>query len=199
MARAEEIQEVRPGLYFWQAYEPSVKVDLSCCARQTARGLVFIDPIPLAKEALQELLSAGTPAAIVLTGGNHARAAEEYRRRFSIPIHAHAGAVAELGLSVDHTLADGDAVMDELTVITLPGSTAGEIALHGGDVCHLGDALIHLPPMGFSLLPDKYCDDSKELRRSMEKLLRFPFEVLTFAHGLPIVARARQRLTQLLA
>ena len=59
MARAEEIQEVRPGLYFWQAYEPSVKVDLSCCARQTARGLVFIDPIPLAKEALEELLSVG--------------------------------------------------------------------------------------------------------------------------------------------
>jgi hypothetical protein len=199
MARAEEIQEIRPGLYFWQAYEPAVKVDLSCCARRTARGLVLIDPIPLAKAALEELLSVGDPAAIVLTGGNHARAAEEYRRRFSIPIHAHAGAAAELDLSVDHTLAEGDTVLDELTVATLSGSTPGEIALHGGDVWHMGDALIHLPPLGFSLLPDKYCDDPKELRRSVEKLLRFPFELLTFAHGLPIVARARQRLAQLLA
>lgn len=199
MAQADEIQEVRPGLYFWQAYEPAVKVDLSCCARLTAHGWVFIDPIPLAQGALKELLEAGEPAAIVLTGGNHARAAEEYRQRFSIPIHAHAGAVAELGLSIDHTIAEGDTVLDELTVVELPGSTPGEIALHAGDAWHLGDALIHLPPLGFALLPDKYCDDPKELRRSVEKLLRFPFELLTFAHGLPIVARARQRLVQLLA
>jgi hypothetical protein len=199
MARAEEVQQVRPGLYFWQAYEPAVKVDLSCCARRTGRGLVFIDPIPLAKAALEELLSIETPAGIVLTGGNHARAAEEYRERFSIPIHAHAGAVEELGLAVDHIVVEGDMVMDELTVITLPGSTPGEFALHGGETCHVGDALIHLAPMGFSLLPDKYCDSPKELRRSVEKLLRFPFELLTFAHGLPIVARARQRLAQLLA
>jgi hypothetical protein len=81
----------------------------------------------------------------------------------------------------------------------LEGSAPGEIAIHGDGAWHLGDALIHLPPTGFSLLPDKYCDDPKELRRSMEKLLRIPFEVLTFAHGLPIVARARQRLSQLLA
>lgn len=199
MARAEEIQEIRDGLYFWQAYEPAVKVDLSCCAQRTARGLVLIDPIPLAKLALEELLSAGPLAAIVLTGGNHTRAAAEYRQRFSIPIYAHAGAVAELGIPVDHLVAEGETVMDELTAVTLPGSTPGEIALHGDDTWHLGDALIHLPPMGFSLLPDKYCDDPKELRRSVEKLLRFPFEVLTFAHGLPIVARARQRLAQLLA
>ncbi len=199
MARADEIHEVRPGLFFWQAYEPAVKVDLSCCARRTARGLVLIDPIPLAKPALEELMVAGSPAAIILTGGNHARAAAEYRKRFSVPIHAHAAAVAELGISVDHLIADGETVMDELVAVALPGSTPGEIALHAHDTWHLGDALIHLPPIGFGLLPDKYCDDPRELRQSVEKLLRFPFEVLTFAHGLPIVAHARQRLSQLLA
>ena len=56
MARADEIHEVRHGLYFWQAYEPAVKVELSCCACRTRRGLVFVDPIPLAKLALEELL-----------------------------------------------------------------------------------------------------------------------------------------------
>jgi len=199
MARADEIHEVRHGLYFWQAYEPAVKVELSCCACRTRRGLVFVDPIPLAKLALEELLEAGPPAAIVLTNGNHARAAAEYRKRLSIPIYAHGDAVEELGLAVDHPVNDGDVVMDELTVTRLPGSAAGEIALAGNGAWHLGDALIHLPPMGFSLLPDKYCDDPKELRHSVEKLLRIPFEVLTFAHGLPIVAHARQRLSQLLA
>lgn len=199
MSRADEFHQLRPDLYFWQAYEPAVKVDLSCCARRTSRGLVLIDPIPLAKPALAELLDAGEPVAIVLTGGNHARAAEEYRQRFSIPIYAHVDASPELGLPIDHTLADGDTLLDELTVITIPGSTPGEIALHAGDILHMGDALIHLPPLGFALLPDKYCADAKQLRVSVEKLLRIPFELLTFAHGLPIVARARHRLAQLLA
>jgi hypothetical protein len=198
MAHADEIQEVRPGLYFWQAYEPAVKVDLSCCARRTERGLVFIDPILLAKPALEELLAAGDPHAIIVTGGNHARAAEEYRRRFSIPIYAHADTVGELGFTVDRLVVEGEMVMEDFSVITMDGSTTGEIALHSHDTWHLGDALIHLPPLGFSLLPDKYCRDPAQLRRSAEKLLRFSFEVLTFAHGLPIVAHARQRLAQLL-
>lgn len=200
MGKAEEFQEVRSGLYFWQAYEPAVKVDLSCCAVVTAHGLVFVDPIPLAKRALAELVErAGTPAAIVLTSGNHARAAEEYRRQFAVPIFAHADAVAELGLTVDQIIGEGDAVLGEMTVVALPGGAPGEIALHYRDAWHVGDALIHLPPMGFALLPDKYCEDARELRRSVEKLLRIPFEVLTFAHGLPLVTHARQRLSQLLA
>ena len=97
MPRADEFQQVTDGLFFWQAYDPAVKVELSCCARRTARGLVFIDPIPLAREALAELCDIAVPATIILTNGNHARAAAEYRTRFSIPIFAHAGAVADAG------------------------------------------------------------------------------------------------------
>ena len=74
--RAEEFQQVIDGLYFWQAYDSAVKVELSCCARLTPRGLVFIDPIPLAREALAELCAVAAPAAIILTNGNHARAAD---------------------------------------------------------------------------------------------------------------------------
>ena len=199
MPRAEEFQQVTDGLYFWQSYDPAVKVDLSCCARRTARGLVFIDPIPLAREALAELCERAAPAAIILTSGNHARAADDYRRLFSIPILAHADAVAELGLVVDQEIADGESVLDELTVIALPGAAAGEIALHGGGMLHVGDALIHLPPAGFTPLPEKYCSNAREMRVSLGKLLRFPCEVLTFAHGLPLVSQARQRLADLLA
>lgn len=199
MPRADEFQQVTDGLYFWQAYDPAVKVDLSCSARRTARGLVFIDPIPLASAALAELCGLASPAAILLTNGNHARAAADYRRRFSIPILAHTGAVAELGLAVDQEIADGETVLGEFTVAALPGAVAGEIAFVAGGVMHVGDALIHLAPHGFALLPEKYCADAKEMRASLEKLLRFPFEVLTFAHGLPLVAQARQRLATLLA
>jgi glyoxylase-like metal-dependent hydrolase (beta-lactamase superfamily II) len=199
MARAEEFQTVREGLFFWQAYEASVKVDLSCCARRTGKGLVFIDPIPLADSALNELTAACLPAAIVLTNGNHERAARSLRERLQIPTYAHRDALPGLGDCVDFTLENGEALLDELIVIELPGAGPGEIALHGGDLLHAGDALIHLPPLGLSILPDKYCSDTKELRRSLGKLLRFQFEALTFAHGLPVITQARQRLSHLIA
>ena len=196
MACAEEFQTVREDLFFWQAYDASVKVDLSCCARQTSRGLVFIDPIRLADEALDELTARRRPAAIVLTNGNHERAARDFRERFQIPIYAHRDALAGPG-EVD--LREGEALMDELAVVELPGASPGEIALHGAGVLHVGDALIHLPPAGLGILPDKYCSDPNQLRHSLGKLLSFPFDALTFAHGLPLVTQARERLSQLLA
>jgi len=199
MPRADEIHQLRPDLFFWQAYEPAVKTDLTCCACLIPAGLVFIDPIPLQKAAEAELLEAGPPHAIVLTSGNHARAAEEYRRRFSIPIYAHAEAVPELGFAVDHTIAEDETLLGEFTVIRISGAAEGEIALYRGDALHVGDALIHLPPYDFALLPDKYCTAPKEMREALGKLLRIPFELLTFAHGLPITTHARQRLSQLLA
>jgi hypothetical protein len=68
----------------------------------------------------------------------------------------------------------------------------------GGVIC-VGDALIHLESHGFSMLPEKYCADPKILRRSLQKLLRLPWQVMTFAHGLPLVVQPRQKLEQLLA
>jgi hypothetical protein len=196
---AEEFQLIRPGLFHWQAYDRSVKTDLSCCACQTAGGFVFIDPIPLHKSAEAELLAIAPPRAVIVTSGNHARAADDYRARLGVPIYAETGAVAELPFAVDHPVSDGETILDDFAVAALPGAAAGEIALYRSDALHFGDALIHVPPPGFAILPDKYCADPRELRRSLGKLLRFSFELLTFAHGLPVVAHARQRLTQLLA
>jgi hypothetical protein len=199
MRRAEEFQVVSPSLAVWQAYEPAVKCDLTSCARRFENELIFIDPIPLAKQPLTELVADATPVGIVVTNGNHARAAAEFRDRYSIPILAHAAAAEELGIAVDQLLAEGDSAFGHLAVIEIPGGPAGEIALHAGNIAHVGDALIHLEPMGFSMLPEKYCANACEMRRALGKLLRFDFEVLTFAHGLPLVTEARRRLEPLLA
>jgi hypothetical protein len=59
--------------------------------------------------------------------------------------------------------------------------------------------MIHLPSTGFSLLPGKYCADEKLMHTSLQKLLRWQFRILTFAHGLPIVNNPRPRLESLLA
>ncbi len=198
MTRADEIHAVSPGLAVWQAYEPAVKCDLTSVALSVGGQLVLIDPIALSAAGVSELEAVGQPALIVCTNGNHARAADAFRTHYRIPLAAHADAALET--SVDLPLADGSRLLDTIEVCALPGGAPGEIALispHG--VACVGDALIDLPPDGFRLLPDKYCTDSKVLRESLRKLLRWDFRVLTFAHGWPLVASARERLTALLA
>jgi hypothetical protein len=200
MTAATEIHEVAPGLLVWQAYDENVKAELTSCAVTTGFGLVLIDPIPLGSYAMQELLEAGQPSHIVCTSGNHARAAEALRDRFRVPVVGSAAAVDELGFAPDELVREGDTVADVLTVYEVPGAGPGEIALHhAAGVLHLGDCLINFEPNGFALLPDKYCSSPRQMRVSLRKLLPLPFSLLTFAHGLPLVTRAHERLAQLLA
>ena len=119
MPIAAEFQQVTDELFFWQAYEPAVKCDLSCCALRVGGRLVFVDPIPLAEEALAELAAVAAPALIVLTNGNHVRAAAEYRERFGVPVAA--GLDGMDGIVPDQVVADGDTLLSAISVVTLAG------------------------------------------------------------------------------
>ena len=196
MLAADEIQQVRNGLWFWQRFQPSVKVDCSSCAVRVGAGLLLVDPIPLAAGAMAELCALGDIVGIVATNGNHDRAVMELRKRFGVPVFAHAA----VDFEKDETVREGGRIFDQLEVVEIPGAGPGEIALHdprGWLV--VGDALINLEPDGLALLPAKYCANAGEMRTSLRKLLRFPIEILTFAHGLPLGSRARPRLESLLA
>ena len=175
-----------------------MKCDLSSCAIETPEGLVFVDPIALAEHALRELLAGIQPAAIVLTNGNHTRAAAKFRERLGVKVFASADATG-IEINPDATLADGDLIPGGMRVIALPGAGPGEIALIGDRVVCVGDAVIHLEPDGFRLLPPKYCSDAVCLADSLRKLLCYQFDVMTFAHGAPLAGQARHRLELLLA
>ncbi len=198
MPVASDFQTITPALFAWQAFEPAVKCDLSSCALDTADGLIFLDPIELADAALRRLLDGRKPRAIVLTNGNHARAAEKLRDLLGIEVLASADATG-LDLVPDATLADGQIGPGEMRVIALPGAGPGEIALVGHDIACVGDALIHLPPDGLGFLPEKYCQDSAQLRASLRKLLSCDFQVMTFAHGAPLVGAAHRQFASLFA
>jgi glyoxylase-like metal-dependent hydrolase (beta-lactamase superfamily II) len=198
MRPVEEFQQVSPRVIFWEGYEAAVKTDLSCSAVIAAEGLVFIDPIPLAPSAEEELCAIAAPCAVVVTSENHWRSAAGYARRFQIPLHAHPAAGD--GQKIDGALTSETKLAGDLQVIEIEGAAAGEIALHlPGESLHVGDAIIHADPWGFSLLPDKYCSDPPLLRQSLRKLLRAEFRLLLFAHGTPLVTDACARLAQLLA
>ncbi len=195
-----EYQAVRPDLFFWSAYEPSIKADLGCCAMVTDAGLVFVDPLPLAKDALADLTARFKPAGIIVTNANHERASAEFSERFEVDVYASEEASRQFdGIPRLRCASLGMTDLPGIEIIELRGFGVGEIALLAKDVLILGDALINLEPAGLAVLPDKYCIDPKLGRTSLRKLLRAEFGVMTFAHGPPLVHHARDRLHALLA
>lgn len=196
MSPAAEFQTVRPGLFFWQAYDPAVKTDLCCCALETGAGIVFCDPVPLDSLAEEELIAGREPRAIVLTNANHERNAAVLARRYGIEIWARSGAKGHVAAT--RWYEEGPILDGALGAVALEGFAAGETALWWNRVLLMGDALINVPPYGFTMLPRKYCEDAEAGAESLKKLLGLSVETVTFAHGLPLVSQARERLAELI-
>jgi glyoxylase-like metal-dependent hydrolase (beta-lactamase superfamily II) len=201
MISAAELQNVGPGLFLWQAYDPKIKAELFSTAIFTPSGYFLVDPIPLADPAIGELRDAGGISGVVITNSNHLRASYQFADRFSVPIFAHPASFPEQKPSRFTKVADGVKICDALEVIAIDGAAPGEIALHyipDGGALIIGDALINFNPYGFTFLPAKYCSNQKEMRRSLRKLINCKSERLLFAHGLPILSQASARLQELL-
>ena len=201
MPRAQEVDEVSPGILVWQAYDSKSKADLFSTALTTQAGIYVVDPIPLTSDGLRTLRT--QPAAgIFVTNVNHVRAAAEFARTLSLPIFAHGESCGTPDFPQATAVRDGEEFSRGLTAVALDGGPPGEMALHyneNGGTMILGDALINFEPYGFGVLPAKYCQNADLLRQSLTKLLDYAFGRMLFAHGTPILAGARAQLEQLLA
>jgi hypothetical protein len=198
MPVAETIHEVVHNMWMWHAYDPSVKADLSSFALRTDYGLIIVDPILLSEEGMLVLREASPWAAIVLTNGNHARASLEFKRRSGVPIFAHPDAARELEIPVDEFLKIGGRVGGNLELLDLQGAGSGEVALyHPAGSIHFGDAVVNLESTGLDFLPEKYCSSQSRLKTSMQALQGRRVDIMTFAHGLPIVTDTQSRFDAL--
>ena len=201
MTAATDLDKIAADLFIWQAYDRAAKSDLFSSAIVTRNGIFVVDPIPLRKAPFAQLHQEGVIAGVVITNANHLRASGQFAERFSVPIFAHRAAFPDTMPRQFSELADGEKICDELHVIGIDGAAPGEIALHctsGDGTLIMGDALINFQPYGFTFLPGKYCSNEKEMRRSLRKLLTCKTQRMLFAHGLPILSRASDRLRQLL-
>lgn len=182
-------------LFFWGGYDAAVKYECSCSAIVTSAGLVFVDPLPLAPEALKSLFAEASlpPAAILLTSGNHQRWSVELGNQFSLPIYAPVGAGEEIIAA--HFYEPGDDVVG-LRSIALPGFGPGETAFWHEErkILILGDVLTNAGEEGLLILPKKYCTDHRLAMKTLSHLKNFSPEILVTAHGLPITNHAGMRL-----
>ena len=201
MPAAQEFDQVAPGIFVWQVYDPAVKADLFSTALETPAGMYLVDPVELESAAMQMLEACQKIAGIVVTNENHERAARWFAERFSVPIYLRADLENPDTLPRTIGLQDKQEIEPGLTAVAIDGAPAGEIALYyetGGGTMIVGDALINFEPYGFGLLPAKYCRDFKLMCRSLPRLLDYAFEKMLFAHGTPILSGAHARLEQVL-
>jgi glyoxylase-like metal-dependent hydrolase (beta-lactamase superfamily II) len=190
-----EVQRLDAALTIWSRYDPAVKADLFSTALAVGPKIFLIDPIALGDD---DPPIGGAVTGIVITNANHLRASAEFSAKFSAPIYA----MREANAPGARELRDGEVLADELRIIAIEGAAPGEIALflpRDQGLLIVGDALINFGSNGFTFLPAKYCSDSKRMRKSLSKLLALNFERMIFAHGTPIMSKARDRLATLIA
>ena len=193
-----EFCRVSTALAVWYTYDPTVKADLFSTAFSARNELTLVDPIALPAPYCTELDSLGRVANIVVTNANHLRDTLKFAGTYSPSIFAPSELNAEL--PHNHTLSDGLQV-GAFRAIKIDGAADGEFALYhtdDGGTLIVGDALINFEPHGFDLLPQKYCTNQKRMIRSLRRLLDVDFNRIFFAHGNPIMTRARERLASLL-
>jgi glyoxylase-like metal-dependent hydrolase (beta-lactamase superfamily II) len=198
---ASDFDRIAPHLALWHGYDPAVKADLYSTCVLTPRGAYLVDPIALQSEAFDELVGSGCVSGIIVTNSNHYRASAQFAERLSIPVFARCETFSDKMPRQFRKVADGDEICDGLLLRGIEGAAAGEIVLYyapSGGTLIVGDALINFEPYGFTVLPAKYCSNEKEMRRSLRKLLRYKADRMLFAHGLPILSGASDRLQALL-
>jgi hypothetical protein len=197
---ASDFAWVNEAVAFWQGYDRASRTDLSSSAHRLDDGLYLIDPIRLAPEATTALVDGAVPRAILLTNGNHGRAARVYAKQWQIPFFAPSHLEHELGFTPDAELKPGEVYWNQLEVFDFSGAGPGEVAIYRRDmeILSIGDAFLHLPGFGFAMLPEKYCLDANRLEIVARQLRDIPIRLLTFAHGYPVTMKARERLRELL-
>ena len=191
-----EFCRVSTAFAIWYTYDPTIKADLFSTAFAARNELAVVDPIALPAPHRNQLNSLGRVAIIVVTNANHLRDTLNFSRSASI----FAPSELNAELTDYHALSDG-LQLGPFRAIKIDGAADGEFALYhpdDGGTLIVGDALINFEPHGFDLLPQKYCTNQKLMVRSLRRLLGLDFNRIFFAHGIPIVTRARERLASLL-
>jgi glyoxylase-like metal-dependent hydrolase (beta-lactamase superfamily II) len=194
MKPVPEYHQVADDLFVWHGYNPDCKTDCSSAAVQTSEGFVLIDPVRLEEQAIERMVGHDKIAAVLLTSGNHWRGTSYEKERLDIPIYAPEGARSEV--QADHWVRDGEILFGKIKAIGLPGGAPGETAYLIPGTLILGDALVNLD--GLAILPDQYCENPRLLRESLKALPALSFDIVCFAHGLPIVDGAGKGAIQAL-
>jgi hypothetical protein len=184
-AVAEQVDEVVPGVWTWSVHDDRIDFLSTAHAVAAEAGVVLIDPLPLARDALDGL---GEVTAICVTAGTHQRSAWRFRRELGARIYAPALS-RQIEEEPDVRYGDGDELPGSLRAVFTPGAGTTQhtfVLEREGGVAFVPDLFTHLPERGLRIVWDEYMHDPAEARESIRKLLELSFSTLCLAHGVPL-------------
>jgi glyoxylase-like metal-dependent hydrolase (beta-lactamase superfamily II) len=196
-AVAERAEEVVPGVWSWSVHDDRIDFVSTAHAVAVEDGVVLIDPLPLASDALTGL---GDVTAICLTAGTHQRSAWRYRRELAARVYAPALS-RQIDEEPDARYGHGDELPGGLRAVFTPGAGTTQhtfVLEREGGVAFVPDLLVHVPKRGLRILSDEYMHDPAEARRSIRKLLDLPFSILCLDHGAPLTEDPHASIRELL-
>ncbi len=154
-------------------------------------------PYPEQQAALDRVLSASPPSAVLLTHhhGDHVGGAQALADRWGVPIVAHAATARALAGRVRVTqLLDDDDEAYGVRAITTPGHAEGHLCFAVGDATLAGDMVAGIG----TILIDPSEGDMAVYLASLDKLRARPPAMLLPAHG-PAIPDGHAKLSEYLA
>jgi glyoxylase-like metal-dependent hydrolase (beta-lactamase superfamily II) len=196
---AQSFKAISENLVVWSVYDPTIRTDLTSCALRTAAGWWLIDPAPIEHSVLRKLPLPQKILGVLLTNENHERASYDIARDFDCSIFIHQSAVGLLEKNVHIFLQDHQILEGEIEVLFLGGTSYAETCFYSSSqrLMIVGDALLNLAKHGFQLLPEKYCKDPIQAKKTLIRLLDKDFDQMSFAHG-EILNEAHEKLKNIL-
>jgi glyoxylase-like metal-dependent hydrolase (beta-lactamase superfamily II) len=198
-AVAEFVEEVVAGVWYWHVPDDRIGGYVSSAhALRADDGVVLVDPLPLAEDALSGL---GDVSAICLTTSSHQRSAWRLRREIGVRVWAPA-ASKEVEEEPDERYSEGDPMPGGLRALFTPGAGTTQHSLlfdREGGVLFTPDIFVHPPGGPLALIPAEYAHDPEQARRTAEGLLDLDFAVLCTGHGAPVTDDPKAAIREALA
>jgi glyoxylase-like metal-dependent hydrolase (beta-lactamase superfamily II) len=198
-ASAESVEEVVPGVWHWHLADERIGGFISAAhAVRGDDGVVLIDPLPLADEAMSGL---GEVSAICLTTSSHQRSAWRLRRELRVPVWAPT-ASQEVEEEPDERYSEGDAMPGGLRAIFTPGAGTTQHSFlldTAGGVLFTPDIFVRPGGQALALIPSEHAHDPEQARRTAEGLLALDFAVLCTGHGTPVTDDPKSAIRRALA
>jgi glyoxylase-like metal-dependent hydrolase (beta-lactamase superfamily II) len=198
-AIAASAEEFLPGIWHWSVSDERIGGYISSAhAVRGDDGVVLVDPLPLAPDALAGL---GEVAAICLTTSSHQRSSWRLRHELAAQVWAPE-AVREVDEEPDERYSEGDTLPGGLRAMFTPGAGTAQHSLlleREGGVLFTPDLFVHVPGERLEFVPAEYMHDPERARRTAAGLLDLDFAVLCTGHGVPVMDDPKSAIRDALA
>jgi uncharacterized cupin superfamily protein len=189
------------GIAMWWRWQADRTLNFNSWLVRTEAGSFVVDPLEPDDDAVLARCRSAGVRAVVITNRDHERAAGRFARELGAPIIAAAADAAQLAVTVDRTVVDGDDIFGWRVLVLDGYKTPGEMVLYSRErrTAISGDAFWGTPAGALRLMPDEKLADPVRAVLSARRVRELAIDHLLVGDGQPIFGNAPRALSALIA